>query len=251
MSPDPVPAAGDPSASPVESGLPATSSPAAPSAAVGGSDGPVPASAPPSAGGPAATAPFPPSAPVPEPAPSGDQLTRVAFQLAAVVPALEALLADFQSKMLYDQGRAREIARLTAELDACRPDAVWRAMLPIVKALIRHHRLIGQFLDHYGPDGKASSPAVVDDLRWLQEDVETALQEHEVGMFRPVAGRDRFDGRRHTMVGQPVPTDDERLSRVVETCLGPGFDRHGAVVERASVRIFRCRTDPAPPAGGA
>ena len=245
MTPDPVPATADSAASRAEPGIPDTSSPA-----VGGPDETVPAPAAPSGGRPDASAPSPPSGPGPEPDAAGDQLTRVALQLAAVVPNLEALLKDFESKLLHDQGRAREIARLSAELDACRPDAVWRTVLPLIKALIRHHRLIGQFLEHYGPAGKSSSPGVVDDLRWLQEDVETALQEHEVGMFRPIAGEDRFDGRRHTMVGRPVPTDDERLSRVVETCLGPGFDRGGTVVERARVRIFRCRSEPAPPAGG-
>ena len=79
----------------------------------------------------------------------------------------------------------------------------------------------------------------VEALEWLHEDIELALEEHDITAYRPQAGKDSFDGRRHSVVGNPIPTTDPNLSRLIERCVRPGFERDGKVVARAAVRIYR------------
>ena len=156
-----------------------------------------------------------------------------------VQEGVDKLLERFDEKLLHDEARTNEIKRLNAEIAKHQPDAKWSIAHPYVVQMIRHLDEIQRFVQRYESRDDATAKDFVDALEWLRENIELALEEHDVTAYRPQAGKDPFDGRRHSVVGDPVPTTDARLSRVIERCVRPGFERDGVVVARAAVRIYR------------
>ena len=149
------------------------------------------------------------------------------------------LLERFDEKLLHDEARTHEIKRLNAELAKHQPDAKWNTARPFVDRMIRHLDEIQRFVQRYGGRGDATAKDFAGALEWLHEDIELALEEHDITAYRPQAGKDPFDGRRHSVVGNPIPTRDPCLARIIERCVRPGFERDGKVVARAAVRIYR------------
>ena len=149
------------------------------------------------------------------------------------------LLERFDEKLLHDEARTNEIKRLNDELAKHQPDAQWNIARHFVDQMIRHLDEIRRFVQRYKGQGGAVAKDFVEVLEWLHEDIELALEEHDITAYRPEAGRDPFDGRRHSVMGNPIPTTDPTLSRVIEGCVRPGFERDGKVVVRAAVRIYR------------
>ena len=156
-----------------------------------------------------------------------------------VQAGVDRLLARFDEKLLHDEARTNEIKRLNAELAKHQPDAQWNTARPFVDQMVRHLDEIQRFVQKYEGRGDATTKDFLEALEWLHEDIELALEEHAVTAYRPQAGKDAFDGRRHSVVGNPTPTRDPGLSRVIERCIRPGFERDGQVVARAAVRIYR------------
>ena len=156
-----------------------------------------------------------------------------------VQAGVDKLLDRFDEKLLHDDARTNEIKRLNAELAKHQPDARWNAARPFVDQMVRHLDEIRRFVDRYERRGDATAKDFVEALEWLHENIELALEEHGIAAYRPQAGRDPFDGRRHSVVGKPIPTGDPALSRVIERCIRPGFEREGHIVSRAAVRIYR------------
>ena len=177
-------------------------------------------------------------------APRGDGAARSADslqqQVLRVQEGVDALLQRFDDKLLHDEARSNEIRRLSAELEKHQPDVQWRTARPFVVQMIEHVGEILRFARSY--EASADQPAVkdfLDVLESLREGIELALEEHGITAYRPRAGSDTFDPRRHSVVGKPIPTGDPGLSRLVERCICPGFERAGEVVARAAVRIYR------------
>lgn len=156
-----------------------------------------------------------------------------------VQEGVDGLLKRFDEKLLHDEARTNEIKRLNAELAKHQPDAQWNTARPFVDQMIRHLDQIQSFVQRFEDRGDATAKDLVEALAWLHEDIEMALEEHAITAYRPRAGEDPFDGRRHAVVGNPIPTTDPGLSRVIERCVRPGFERDGKVVARAAVRIYR------------
>lgn len=161
-------------------------------------------------------------------------------QVLRVQEGVDALLQRFDDKLLHDEARSNEIRRLSVELEKHQPDVQWRTARPFVVHMIEHVGEILRVARSY--EASADQPAVqdfVDVLESLREGIELALEEHGVTAYRPQAGSDTFDPRRHSVVGKPIPTGVPGLSRLVERCMRPGFERAGEVVARAAVRIYR------------
>ena len=162
-------------------------------------------------------------------------------KVLAVQEGVEKLLERFDEKLLHDEARTNEIKRLNAELDKHRSDDDAQSVMvrPLVDQMVRHLDEIQWFVRRYQDRSDATAEDFVEALEWLHESVEQALKDHDVTAYRPQAGQERFDGRRHSVVGDPIPTEDPSLSRVVERCVRPGFECDGKVVARAVVRIYR------------
>ena len=160
-------------------------------------------------------------------------------KVLCVQEGVDKLLERFDEKLLHDEARTSEIRRLNAELARHQPDAQWNSARPFVDQMIRHLDEIRHFVQRYEGGGEATAQDFVEALEWLHQDIELALEEHDITAYRPQAGKDPFDGRRHSVVGKPIPTADPSLSRVIERCVRPGFERDGKVVARAAVRIYR------------
>ena len=156
-----------------------------------------------------------------------------------VQAGVDRLLARFDEKLLHDEARTNEIKRLNAELARHQPDAQWNTARPFVDQMVRHLDEIQRFVQRYEGRGDATTKDFLEALEWLHEDIELALEEHAITAYRPQAGKDAFDGRRHSVAGNPTPTRDPGLSRLIERCIRPGFERDGQVVARAAVRIYR------------
>ena len=156
-----------------------------------------------------------------------------------VQAGVDKLLERFDEKLLHDEARTKEIERLNAELARHEPDVKWNTARPFVDQMIRHLDEIQRFVERYDGRGDATAKDFVEALEWLHENIELALEEHDITAYRPQAGKDAFDGRRHSVVGNPIATRDPALSRVIERCIRPGFERDGQVVARAAVRIYR------------
>lgn len=156
-----------------------------------------------------------------------------------VQEGVDKLLERFDEKLLHDEARTNEIKRLNTELAKHQPDARWNTARPFVEQMIRHLDGIQRFVQTYEGRRDTTAKEFVEALEWLHEDIELSLEEHGVTSYRPEAGKDPFDGRRHSVVGDPVPTTDPSLSRVIERCVRPGFERASKVVARAAVRIYR------------
>ena len=156
-----------------------------------------------------------------------------------VQAGVDKLLERFDEKLLHDEARTNEIKRLNAELARHQPDAQWNIARPFVDQMVRHLDEIQRFVQRYENRGDATAKNFVEALEWLHENIELALEEHDVTAYRPQAGKDEFDGRRHSVVGNPIATRNPALSRIIERCIRPGFERGGQVVARAAVRIYR------------
>ena len=159
--------------------------------------------------------------------------------LIRVEEGVDKLLERFDEKLLHAEARTNEIKRLNAELAKHQPDAQWNTARPFVDQMIRHLDEIQRLVQRYESRGDATAKDFVEALEWLHEDIELALEEHAITAYRPQAGKDPFDGRRHSVVGNPIPTRDPTQSRVIERCIRPGFERDGRIVARAAVRIYR------------
>ena len=160
-------------------------------------------------------------------------------QVLRVQAGVDKVLARFDEKLLHDEARTNEIKRLNAELAKHQPDAQWNNARPFIDQMVRHLDEIQRFVARYERRGDATGKDFVEVLEWLHENIELALEEHDITAYRPQAGKEPFDGRRHSVVGNPVATRDPALSRVIERCIRPGFEREGRVVARAAVRIYR------------
>ena len=156
-----------------------------------------------------------------------------------VQEGVDKLLERFDKKLLHDEARTTEIKRLNTELAKHQPDEQWNIARPFVDQMIRHLDQLQRFAHRYEGRDDAAAQEFVEALEWLHEDIELALEEHDIMAYRPQAGKDSFDGRRHSVVGNPIPTTDPNLSRVIKQCVRPGFERDGKVVARAAVRIYR------------
>ena len=155
-----------------------------------------------------------------------------------VQEGVDKLLERFDDKLQHDEARTNEIKRLNAELAKHQPEEEWNVARPFVDQMIRHLDVIQGFVQRYEGRGDAAARDFVEVLEWLHEDIELALEEYDITAYRPQAGKDQFDGRRHSVVGNPISTTDPSLSRVIERCMRPGFERDGRVVARAAVRIY-------------
>ena len=160
-------------------------------------------------------------------------------QVLRVQEGVDKLLQRFDQKLLHDEARTSEIKRLSAELAKYQPDAQWATARTFIDQMIRHLDEIQQFVRRYEGRDDSASKEFLEALNWLHDNIELALEEHEITAFRPQAGKDPFDGRRHSVAGNPIPTSDAKLSRVIERCVRPGFERGGQVVARASVKTYR------------
>ena len=174
-------------------------------------------------------------------APPGDGAAQSADtlqqQVVRVQEGVDALLQRFDDKLLHDEARSNEIRRLSAELEKHQPDVQWQTARPFVLQMIEHVGEILRFVRSY--EASADQQAVKDFpdvLESLREGIELALEQHGITAYRPRA-RDTFDARRHSVVGKHL-TGDPGLSRLVERCICPGFERDGQVVARAAVRIY-------------
>ena len=157
-----------------------------------------------------------------------------------VQASVDGLLQRFDEKLLHDEARTNEIKRLNAELARHQPDARWATARVFVDQMVRHLDEIQRFAHRYdGRDDPTPATEFLQALNWLHENIELALEEHGITPFRPQAGKDAFDGRRHSVAGSPVPTTDAKLSRVIERCVRPGFELGDRIVARASVKIYR------------
>ena len=156
-----------------------------------------------------------------------------------VQASVDKLLERFDEKLLHDEARTNEIKRLNAELARHQPDAQWATARVFVDQMIRHLDEIQRFAHRYQGRDDPTSTEFLQALNWLHENIELALEEHEITAFRPQAGKDAFDGRRHSVAGSPIPTTDAKLSRVIERCVRPGFELGERIVARASVKIYR------------
>jgi molecular chaperone GrpE (heat shock protein) len=181
--------------------------------------------------------------PGPAAAATADGLDCVHDGLLRVQDGVDALLKRFDEKLLHDEARADEVKRLNAELAKHQPDAKWNTVRPFLDQMVRHLDEIQRFVRRYEGGGDVSVKDVLEAFNWLHEDIELALEEHDITAFRPRAGEDAFDGRRHSVAGSPIATTDASLERVVERCVRPGFERNGKVVARAAVRIYRHTED--------
>lgn len=156
-----------------------------------------------------------------------------------VQAGVDQLLTRFDEKLLHDEARIEEIKRLNAELVRHQPDTQWNTARPFVDQMVRHLDEVNRFIRRYEAEGDVSAKDIVEALEWLHENIELALEEHNITAFRPRAGEDAFDGRRHTVVGNAIVTTDAALERLIERCVRPGFERDGQVVARAAVKIYR------------
>lgn len=161
-----------------------------------------------------------------------------------VQASVDKLLERFDEKLLHDEARTNEIKRLSAELARHQPDAQWATARVFVDQMIRHLDEIRRLAHRYQGRDDPTSTEFLQALNWLHENIELALEEHEITAFRPQAGKDAFDGRRHSVAGSPIPTTDAKLSRVIERCVRPGFELGERIVARASVKIYRHNATP-------
>jgi molecular chaperone GrpE (heat shock protein) len=169
--------------------------------------------------------------------------------LAALLPTVLARL-DACDQHLEDlarvaRDRERMLDRLHEENQGLKNRDRERAMLPLLKDLIRLYDDVGRTRAEYGGDDEVSVKAARD---WslYQDAAADILARHGIETYMTTPG-DAFDPSRHRAIGAKS-TADPALDKRIASVRKPGFATDMQVIRAAEVEVFRLAPAPTSPA---
>lgn len=174
----------------------------------------------------------------PEEPPPPDPIAAAVREMDARIAAgVSQLLAEFRSKLLYDQSKQAQIDRLHAELQQYKSDAVAKAVRPLLLGLIRLHDDIGKLLQNLRarPESDLTPDRLLRHIAEVQDDIDLLLGQHGVDAFQNAG--EEFDPHRQTAL-RTTPADDPSLVGQVADRLRPGFAQGDTLLQKERVAVY-------------
>jgi molecular chaperone GrpE len=154
-----------------------------------------------------------------------------------VLAEILALRQDFETKLLYDATKERQVEALHRELQAHKQGIQSSLLRPIFHDLIAMHDDLGKHIEHAAssdPSGAAGS--VAQNLASFQQTVEETLRRNGVETFTLPGSV--FNGERQRSL-QTIDTADPTLDRQVARRIRKGFEYEGRVLRPELVATYR------------
>jgi molecular chaperone GrpE (heat shock protein) len=171
-----------------------------------------------------------------------DALARCLTTILTRIDACDHHLEDL-ARVARD--RERMLDRLHEENQGLKNRDRERAMLPLLKDLIRLYDDVGRTSAEYTGDDEVSRKAAWD-LKLYRDAAADILARQGIETYMTTAG-DAFDPARHRAIGAKTTADpalDKRIARVLK----PGFATDVQVIRAAEVEVFRLAAAPTSPA---
>lgn len=179
-------------------------------------------------------APEPSSDPTPPAAPGLEE--RLTALQAAVDDGLRRLHQSLERRLALDTVREGSLERLTTQLEAQRGGLRAAATRPLVHGLIKLRDEVSRRAEAFAAHADAAaSPALLQALRDVPEDIDALLQTHGVIAFR--APNDRFDPARQSAVVLRR-TDRQDLVGTIVRSVRPGFEQGNDLLQKERVEVW-------------
>jgi molecular chaperone GrpE len=150
---------------------------------------------------------------------------------------LRGVRRDFETKLLYDDSKQRQLDTMHAELQDYRNGLHFQLLRPIIMDLITLHGDLGKVAERLRrehPDAEAASG--VTDIEHQRDQVEEILQRN--GVERYTCPDDAFDRERQRAIGV-VETHDATLNQRIAERVRPGFLYEGRrVIQAEQVKTY-------------
>jgi molecular chaperone GrpE (heat shock protein) len=174
--------------------------------------------------------------------PPSDALAQCLMTILARLDGCDHHLEDL-ARVARD--RERMLDRLHEENQGLKNRDRERAMLPLLKDLIRLYDDVGRTSAEYTGDDEVSRKAARD-WSMYQDAAADILARQGIETYMTTTG-DAFDPARHRAIGATTTADpalDKRIARVLK----PGFATDMQVIRAAEVEVFRLAPTPTSPA---
>lgn len=155
--------------------------------------------------------------------------------LAEIRDTLSALRRDFESKLMYDAGKQRQLDMLHEELENHRRGFHFQALRPVISDLIVLHTDMDKVATRLG--GHEAYAETAQEIAQFRDQVEEILR--RIGVEPYTSQADEFDAKRQRATST-VETTDQANDKRVAARLRPGFEYDGkVVVQPEQVQTYR------------
>ncbi|HEY8324221.1 MAG TPA: nucleotide exchange factor GrpE [Ktedonobacterales bacterium] len=161
--------------------------------------------------------------------------------IATLRSELVGLRRDFQSKLMYDEGKQRQLDTLHQELESYRRGFHFQTLRPVLTDLITLYGDVEKVSAHLAQQEQAADAAR--ELAHVRDQIEEILRRNGVERFT-VSGAE-FDARRQRVVAF-VETNDPAQDKRIAEHLRPGFEYEGRIITQLEqVSAYRFVAAPA------
>jgi len=155
--------------------------------------------------------------------------------LAEIRDTLLALRRDFESKLMYDAGKQRQLDMLHEELETYRRGFHFQVLRPVISDLIVLYTDMDKVAARWASD--ESHAETGQEIAQFRDQVEEILRRISVEPY--TSQTDEFDAKRQRAIST-VETTDQANDKRVAARLRPGFEYDGTiVVQPEQVQIYR------------
>ncbi len=161
----------------------------------------------------------------PEEKPFAAAMDRIPADIAALREEVTGLRRDFQSKLMYDDGKQRQLDTLHQELETYRRGFHFQTLRPVITDLITLYDDLEKVSARLAQQEQTAD--VARELVHARDQIEEILRRNGIEHFA-VPGAE-FDARRQRVIAFVETTDQTQDKRVAEH-LRPGFEYEGRIV---------------------
>lgn len=152
-------------------------------------------------------------------------MDRVPADVAALREEVAGLRRDFRSKLMYDDGKQRQLDTLHQELETYRRGFHFQVLRPVITDLITLYDDLEKVSARLAQQEQAAD--VVRELAHVRDQIEEILRRNGIEHFT-IPGAE-FDARRQRVIAFVETTDQAQDKRIAEH-LRPGFEYEGRIV---------------------
>lgn len=159
----------------------------------------------------------------------------IATSLVEMRDALTGLRRDFESKLMYDAGKQRQLDVLHEELETYRRGFHLQLLRPVITDLITLYGDMEKVAARLAT--QEAHAAAAQEIVHFQDQVEEILRRNNVERY--TAQGDQFDAGRQRAI-TAVETTDPSKDKCVAERIRPGFEYEGKIVVQAEqVKTYR------------
>jgi molecular chaperone GrpE len=158
-----------------------------------------------------------------------------------LIGTMEQLRQEFDTKLLYDASKERQIDSLHNELQAYRAGLHFKILRPVILDLISMHDDLSRMIEGipHTEDGMVPAARVLKNLASFQVTIEESLQRNGVEPYSLES--DTFVSGKQRVL-QAVETTDSSLDKQIERRVRKGFEYEEKILRPELVTTYRAVT---------